>query len=298
MAAYKDIRETILGCQTSEDAFDVILGTIKTLSSVTRRNTIVYYSMGVFAGNVLPQLNDFSINEEDRFSLAAVCRDLDPSKGLDLIINTLGGDMMAGIAIGDYLREKFGNNIRVIVPQIAMSMGTALSFVGREILMDESSCLGMIDPIYNGMPCLTVLRDYDRVKDGKLTEADRINFEKYPVGAFSECNSIARLMGNKTFDWLRGGMFADETDEDARRKIKGILEALLFHSSNLRHHQRVNATSAAKFGLKIRRLDESLQLSQMVNDIHDAIVISLNKKFFPKLTLSQDGNKYVGLLYK
>ena len=44
---------------------------------------------------------------------------MDCSKGLDLVLHTPGGSPAAAEAIVNYLRAKFGNDIRVIVPQLA-----------------------------------------------------------------------------------------------------------------------------------------------------------------------------------
>lgn len=297
MTAYSDIKMQMALCKDSQQAMNVILRAINALSSATGRNTVVFYSMGIFSGRTLLNLNDYSINEEDRFALAAVCRDLDPDKGLDLIINSTGGDIMAGIAIGDYLRDKFGRNIRVIVPQVALSMATALCFVGREILMGESSCLGMIDPQYAALSCLSVIRDYERCRNAPLSEADIINFEKYPPGAYTECVELTALMAETAERWLREAMMTDEVADDANSRIRSILALFLAHSSHLRHSQRVNALSARRAGLKIRNFDDGRQLSSLIFDIHDSIIIALRKELFPKLTLSQEGSRYSSILY-
>ena len=52
---------------------------------------------------------------------------MDCSKGLDLILHTPGGSPAAAEAIVSYLRSKFHNDIRVIVPQISMSAGTMIA---------------------------------------------------------------------------------------------------------------------------------------------------------------------------
>ena len=45
----------------------------------------------------------------------------------------------------------FGNDIRVIVPQIAMSAGTMIASAAREIIMGQHSNIGPIDPQYAGL---------------------------------------------------------------------------------------------------------------------------------------------------
>ena len=58
---------------------------------------------------------------------------LDCSLGLDLILHTPGGSISAAQSIVRYLREKFGNDIRAIIPHTAMSAGTVLACACKEI---------------------------------------------------------------------------------------------------------------------------------------------------------------------
>ena len=75
-----------------------------------------------------------------------VIHQLDRDKGLDLILHTPGGDTAATESIVDYLHNMFGNNIRAIVPQLAMSAGTMIACSCKEIIMGLQSSLGPIDP--------------------------------------------------------------------------------------------------------------------------------------------------------
>lgn len=71
-----------------------------------------------------------------------VIHQLDRNKGLDLILHTPGGDTAATESIVDYLHNMFGNNIRAIVPQLAMSAGTMIACSCKEIIMGLQSSLG------------------------------------------------------------------------------------------------------------------------------------------------------------
>lgn len=89
---------------------------------------------------------------------------LDCSKGLDLILHTPGGNPTATEGIVKYLHSKFGNNIRVIVPQMAMSAGTMLACASNEIVMGKHSCLGPIDPQYGGIPAYNIITEFREAK--------------------------------------------------------------------------------------------------------------------------------------
>jgi ClpP class serine protease len=77
---------------------------------------------------------------------------LDRTKGLDLILHTPGGDVAATESIIEYLRQMFGNNVRAIVPQMAMSAGTMIACSCKSIVMGKQSNIGPIDPQLGGIP--------------------------------------------------------------------------------------------------------------------------------------------------
>ena len=59
-------------------------------------------------------------------------------------MHTTGGNPTATESIVNYLRAKFDNDIRVIVPQLAMSAGTIIAYVGQEIIIGRQFRLGSI----------------------------------------------------------------------------------------------------------------------------------------------------------
>jgi ClpP class serine protease len=58
----------------------------------------------------------------------------------------------------------FGIDIRVIVPQLAMSAGTMVALASREILMGKHSSLGPIDPQIFGMPAHGIIEEFETAK--------------------------------------------------------------------------------------------------------------------------------------
>ncbi|MDH4129521.1 MAG: serine protease, partial [Spirochaetota bacterium] len=95
---------------------------LKALSDFTKRDVIVYASKWT-TGDVPPNL--VSIIDEDLQGFMEAVHGL-KNPNLDLILHTGGGSAEATEAIVSYLRQKF-KNIRVIVPQAAMSAGTMLA---------------------------------------------------------------------------------------------------------------------------------------------------------------------------
>src|SRR5215203_3668014 len=93
---------------------------LETLSKLTKRNIIIYYSG--WLQKLVPQLSQishlFTINDNDKNAFMTTIHELDRSKGLDLVLHTPGGDLAATESIIQYLREMFQGDIRAIVPQI------------------------------------------------------------------------------------------------------------------------------------------------------------------------------------
>ncbi|MCY4312731.1 MAG: ATP-dependent Clp protease proteolytic subunit [Gammaproteobacteria bacterium] len=112
------------------------------LYQYTKRNVILYASGWLQKRNAPPELT--SINDEDVQALMEVCYALD-GNNLDLIIHSPGGSPEAAEAIVSYLRSHF-SDIRVIVPQLAMSAATMIACSGDQIMLGKHSSLGPTDP--------------------------------------------------------------------------------------------------------------------------------------------------------
>ena len=65
------------------------------------------------------------------------------SENLDLILHSPGGFPEAAEGIVTYLRSRF-QNIRVIVPQLAMSAATMIACAADEVVMGKHSFLGPV----------------------------------------------------------------------------------------------------------------------------------------------------------
>jgi ClpP class serine protease len=123
----------------------------------TGRNVIAYYS-GWQSKNVA----GIEIRDEDKNGFMMAVHGMDCKKGLDLILHTPGGSISATHSIVTYLKEKFGRNIRAIVPHMAMSGGTIMALSGKEIVMARHSSIGPIDPQIGGRPAAGVLEEFER----------------------------------------------------------------------------------------------------------------------------------------
>ena len=141
----------------SGSTFDIVRRKyLKKLSEYTSRNTIIYYSGWLQKDS----LAGIEINDSDKNGFMTAIDGLDRTKGLDLILHTPGGDIAATESIVDYLHNMFETDIRVVIPQLAMSAGTMIACAAKEIIMGKQSNLGPIDPQLFGMSAHGVLEEF------------------------------------------------------------------------------------------------------------------------------------------
>ena len=115
---------------------------LRDLNAKTGRNTVLYATKWTQtpAGN--PEV--VSITQEDIQGFMEVLHGLQ-GPNLDLIVHSPGGSAEATEALVSYLRTKF-SDIRVIIPQAAMSAATMLACAANKIVMGKHSSIGPTDP--------------------------------------------------------------------------------------------------------------------------------------------------------
>lgn len=165
MGNFNDIHEEVIAGdikrRRENSADQVRRKYLKALNELTGRNTIAYYSG--FLSRPGPEFAALTqIGDEDKNGFMSCFKGWDWSKGLDLILHLPGGSTAATETIIDYIRSKFEENIRTIVPQISMSGGTMLACAGREIVMGLHSNLGPIDPQFGSLPAIALLAEFER----------------------------------------------------------------------------------------------------------------------------------------
>jgi membrane-bound ClpP family serine protease len=247
---------------------------LQELSAQTHRATIAYYSGWLQKpGQWLS-----SVSDDDKNGFMNAVHKMDRTKGLDLILHTPGGDLAATESIIEYLRVMFSNNIRAIIPQMAMSAGTMMACACREIIMGKQSSIGPIDPQFNGIPAHGVLEEFKRAitevkKDPGSLPIWRIVIEKYHPTFIGECQHAIELSSQMVTKWLVTGMF--EGDAKAHEKAHHIVTALNNHNDTKTHARHIDVTQAASFGLKIASLEDDPALQDAVLSVHHTYMHTL-----------------------
>lgn len=266
---------------------------IKALSEKTGRSTIVYYSGWLSAPGFLPS---HVINDDDKSGFMQAAHKVAHKSGLDLVLHTPGGSVTAAESIVDYLLKSFNDDLRVIVPQIAMSAGTMIACASREILMGRQSNLGPIDPQVNGLPAYDVLSEFDRaVKDSAVNPGAAQMWQtiigKYHPTFLSSCEHAIALSKEIVQRWLQEKMF--EGDSDAANKANQIVDSLSSRDGNREHGRHIHAERCASIGLKVTPLEADQELQDLVLTVHHACIQTLAQQNASKLIENNLGACYM-----
>lgn len=260
---------------------------LKQLSDYTKRNTIGYYSAFLTKKNC----SNLDINDSDMTGFMNAIKDMDCKNGLDIILHTPGGDPAAAEAIISYLRLKFDNDIRVIVPQLAMSAGTMMACAAKEIIMGKQSSLGPIDPQFSGIPAYNIKLEYEEAKKDLLENPKnahywQIKLQQYPAAFMKTAIDAIDLSGKLVEEWLGSCMFDCISEKDKINKIVGKLNE---HDNSKNHGRHFNINFCKNIGLKIFQLEDDSILQDLVLSVHHAYMITLNSTNAIKIIENQNG---------
>ncbi|MBQ7230610.1 MAG: serine protease [Oscillospiraceae bacterium] len=261
------------------------------LAAKTGRNVIAYYSGWLQSDRE----DNVSINDTDMTGFMNAMKDMDFSKGLDLILHTPGGYPTAAEAIVNYLHSMFGNDIRVIVPHMAMSAGTMISCSAKSILMGKHSALGPVDPQFGGTPAYNIVKEFMAAKEDMEQNPNSANYwairlSKYPPAFLYAAQDAIELSNTLVGQWLRHYMFEGESGKELDNKVRRIRGRL--NSNNMSHGRHFNFDFCRDLGLKVEELEADVELQDLVLSVHHAFTITLS--YFPVTKMIQ--NQY-GVCY-
>lgn len=272
---------------------------IKELSEYTGRNTIVYYSAWLQKSLEVNGRFDFGINDNDKTGFMTCIYQLDKAKGLDLILHTPGGDISATESLVVYLKSVFGNDIRVIVPQMAMSAGTMISCCAKEIIMGKHSNLGPVDPQYGMYRAHGIIEEFENIKKEHVANPIAAQvwgpiLNKYNPTLIGECQKAIDWSNGLVKQWLIDNMFATENDPDT--KAKAVVDFLGSHALTLSHSRHIHRDDLTKLGLSISNLEDDSKLQDLVLSIHHSSIITIGSTKAVKIIENQNGISYINTI--
>jgi ATP-dependent protease ClpP protease subunit len=262
------------------------------LHKATGRNTIAYYSAWLQKDILRDRVGDhFSLNDSDKSGFMAVIHKMDRSKGLDLLLHTPGGDAAATESLVDYLRSMFAN-IRVIVPQLALSAGTMIACAAHEIMMGKHSSLGPVDPQIGGLPAHGIIEEFNRARQEIMQTPATIPLwqavvAKYPPSIIGECQKAIEWSSAMVIEWLKTGMFKDDPEKDT--KAAAVLAELGDHAITKSHARHISFKRACEIGLNVKALEADQALQDAVLTVHHASIQTMQETPVVKLIENHEG---------
>jgi membrane-bound ClpP family serine protease len=287
---FVEIQQLQLQAQNAQTL--VRLKYLKKLQEHTGRNIIAYYSGWLSKGNI----NLSEINDEDKNGFMTTIHKLDRKLGLDLILHTPGGGMAATQSLVNYLHKMFGDNIRAIVPQIAMSAGTIVACCCKEIWMGKESNLGPIDPQLRGIPAHGVVQEFKRALKEVKKDASRIVIWQQIIGQYKPtflglCENAIKWSNTFVQEQLAQGMFAALPDR--AKKAKKVTKALSDYPTNKSHDRHFDIDDCEKMGLTIKRLESDATMQDLVLTVHHCYMNLLMNTISFKIIENHNGVAFV-----
>lgn len=265
------------------------------LSHHTGRNTIAYYSGWLTSSPNNPHLY---VSDGDKNSFMTVVHGCQFDKGLDLILHTPGGDIAAAESLVDYLHQLFGLDIRVIVPQLAMSAGTMIACSAAAIIMGKQSSLGPIDPQIQNVPAIGVLAELDKAaadikEDPAKLELWRMIIGKYHPTLVVGCEQAIKWAQEFVESSLKTVMFSGQND--ATEKAKAIVEFLSDFDSTRHHSRHININRCREIGLNIIQMEDDDDLQDLVLTVHHCYIHAMDSGRVAKVVENDRGIAHVRL---
>lgn len=276
--------------QGGQQAVDVVRRKyLKRLHLHTGRNVIAYYSGWLFRPPSTPNL---SVGDDDMNAFMAAVHQLKRDKGLDLILHTPGGDIAATEALVKYLWVMFDKDIRVIVPQLAMSAGTMIACAARSIVLGKQSSLGPIDPQIGGVPAQGVLDEFQMaVESIKRDPASAPLWQqivsRYHPSFLNECVQAINWSRTMVHGWLCENMFGGEAAHAAT--AKAIVNFLGDHSVTAAHARHIPLSKCEEIGLRIEKLEDDKKLQDLVLTVHHSYMHTFSMSPAIKIIENQIG---------
>ena len=290
MPNWAEVLQEIQLCEFNDPLDRVRRKYLRMLHEKTGRNVIAYYSGWLQH----PEVRNTSVGDDDKNSLMAVVHKLDRKLGLDLILHTPGGDLAATESIVDYLKKMFGDDIRAIVPQLAMSAGTMIACSCKSILMGKQSNLGPIDPQFGGIPAYGVLKEFEEAIRAIKDDPGSIPMWAVVIGKYhptfiGECRNAIDWSSEMVKTWLRNCMFKDLDAGLAEARAGMAANYLGDHDATKNHSRHITIEEAERI-LTIERMEDDQELQDLVLTIHHAFMHTFGNSRVVKAVENHLGN--------
>jgi hypothetical protein len=257
------------------------------LINLYNRKTDTY--LAIYASAISkPSIPDNSLNIDDYYIIFDLLRNIDATN-LDFYIETPGGSGEAAEEIAKWLRKKF-ESINYVISGEAKSAGTILVLSGNEISMTQSGSLGPIDAqmrigrstisAYDYMEWIKKKQDLAE-KEGRLSPFDATMIAQISPGELGSVEHGLRFAEELVANWLTKYKFKDWTETETTRvevtddmklkRAEKIASDLTNHGKWRSHGRSLKIEDLEEIGLRINKIDENLDLADIVYRIQTII---------------------------
>ena len=272
---------------------------LRRLHDHTQRDIILYAS-GWLQTDDAPAVST-SIVDEDIHGLMEVSAGLKGSK-LDLILHSPGGSTDAAEAVVSYLRSRY-TDIRVLVPQLAMSAATMIACAADTVVMGKHSFLGPTDPQFllwtplgpRTVPAQAVLDQFDKAQrecaDPTKLAAWLPMLSQFGPDLLERCETALKLSQELVCQWLESHMFAGQSD--GPKKAQRIAKWLADHKHFKSHSRHLPRTKLIEHGMEITELEGDEELQDRTLSVFHATTHTLAATHAVKIVENHQGRAFI-----
>jgi hypothetical protein len=306
MPIWASVRDEIERTQAADpskaSAYDEVRrAKMKAVADITGRPLLVYASDFLPGGRkreFLPP-GDLMITLSDMDGFDEITRDL-KTQEVDVLLHSPGGYAEAAESIVQLLRSRC-TSVRFVVPGAAKSAATMVAMSGEQLLLDDVSEVGPIDPqmVLQRIdevvqaPAQTIVDQFERAAK-EVKNPERIPvwlpiLRGYGPALLEQSYNALKLAEELVAGWLERYMFAGKPDASTHaRKVAGYLND---HKHFLSHGRRIGIAELQAQGLEVLDLreKENRKLGTAVRALYYAIIETFSHTGAYKLFENTDG---------
>ena len=235
----------------------------------------------VYAANInVPNIPN-SLDHTDLTPFSDLTRTV-AGDSIDVLLHSPGGLAEAAERIVYLLRARF-KSVRFIIPHTAFSAATMLATSADELVLDDTSALGPIDPQVvirdpqTGqsitVPTQAIMDGFNNAKDDIKADQDVLGvylplLSKLDLPLFEICKNADKLSKELVTQWLKKYLLKDEPDPAAR--AEEVTQYLSSHKDRLSHGRPITLETIKGEPLKIRRvldLRDDPELRELIGEL-------------------------------
>jgi len=250
--------ELISKPQNGQERFNHRLSLLRQIEAKTGRPVIVY------AANMNVANIPNNLDHSDVTPFSDLTRTIKGDK-IDVLLHSPGGLAEAAERIVHLLRARF-TSVRFVIPHSAFSAATMLATSADELVLDDTSALGPIDPQIQFrdpqtgqasiVPTQAILEGFETAKTDIKADPDVLGvylplLNKLDLALFEVCKNANQLAESLVTEWLKNYLLKDESDPAGR--AKEVTEYFSKHKDRLSHGRPITLETI-KNVLKIKHV--------------------------------------------